>query len=435
MDKKWEHVVVLGAAGKMGRGIALLLLQEIARIKGSKLTLLDTNSLCFDALKKYLREHLLKYAERNINSLRLDYQEREELVDNGDIIHTFVEEALEKVSYVTAIEECRGARMIFEAILEDVEVKAKVFSEVDVVAESEAYYFSNTSSIPIHVLQEKSHIEGRLIGFHFYNPPAVQKLLEIIIPAGVEDKVKEIALGVGKRLNKTIVFSKDIAGFIGNGHFIREIVEACDKVVKLREKMSLLEALCVVNKVTQDFLLRPMGLFQLIDYVGIDVARHIAKIMTEYLPGQVFNTSLIDSMVLAGVKGGQNGDGSQKDGFFSYDKGRPLKVYDLESQKYVPYHVWEEFNMLPQGYEAWKALSVDKGRKEKIAKYFINLMSDESLGAKLALQFLEKSRSIGHRLVKEGVARSIEDVDIVLQNGFFHLYGVDDPWKEVGDKR
>lgn len=434
MEKVWEHVVVLGAAGKMGSGIALLLLQEMACFPGSLLTLLDTNTRGFANLKTYLRQHLVKYAERNINRLRLGYKERLDIIDNGDVIEDFVEGALDRVRFVTSVEECRGATMIFEAILEDVEVKTQMFSKLKEMVNKEAYYFSNTSSIPIHILEKRSHLEGRLIGFHFYNPPAIQKLLEIIIPADSQHGGKELALKVGEQLNKTIVFSKDIAGFIGNGHFIREMDEACEKVEEISKKITISQAICTVNYVTQEFLLRPMGIFQLIDYVGIDVCQHIAKVMTTYLPGQVFNAALIDSMVAAGVKGGQHADGSQKEGFFSYEKGKPIKVYDLEKRTYIPYAVKEEVKVLPKEHEPWKVLSKDRDKNRKIDEYFKHLLVDQSQGAKLAQAFLERSLTIVQQLVADGVAKSIADVDTVLQQGFFHLYGVEAPWQDKGGK-
>ncbi|HEV8052189.1 MAG TPA: 3-hydroxyacyl-CoA dehydrogenase family protein [Parachlamydiaceae bacterium] len=432
MHKEWEHVVVLGAAGKMGSGIALLLLQEMASMPGSHLTLLDTNAQGFEALKKYLREHMLRYAEKSINRLRLHYEDRDDLIDNGDMIRTFVEDAIDRVRLVTSIGECHGASMIFEAILENIDVKAKVFSEINKIASPEAIYFTNTSSIPIHILEKQSQIEGRLVGFHFYNPPAVQKLVEIIVPHGLKKGILEIALKVGKRLNKTIVFSEDIAGFIGNGHFIREASEACRKVEELSHKMSLTESICLVNTITQDYLVRPMGIFQLIDYVGIDVVQNIVKVMGRYLSNQTFNISLIDEMASAGVKGGQNGDGTQKDGFFTYIKGQPAQVYDLGKKGYTPYAVSAEVQKMAKGHASWKVLSKDGKRSEKLSNYFETLWGCHSTSAKLAINFLENSRKIAHGLVSEGVARSVGDVDTVLQNGFFHLYGVDAPWKEIG---
>lgn len=430
MSGEWGHVVVLGAAGKMGSGIALLLLLEMAQKNEGQLTLLDVNPQGFSQLKNYLREHLQKFAERNINRLRKMYHARKELVDNGEMIEAFVEEGLDKVRFVTSLEECRGAQLVFEAILEDVDVKSEVYTKLSRIAHPQAIYFSNTSSIPIHVLQAKSHVDGRLIGFHFYNPPAVQKLLEIIIPAGTDETIKKAADEIANRLEKTIVHSADIAGFIGNGHFIREVSEACQMVEKMKNEMPISKAICHLDTITREYLIRPMGIFQLADYVGLDVVQHIARIMSQYQSGQNFRIPLIDAMIAAGVKGGQKGDGSQKDGLFAYQKGVAVKVFDPEKLHYVS-NPSEEIK-LPSGHYPWKVLSKDKDKKDKLHRYFKNLLADHSSTAQQAIHFLENSREIAHGLVKNLVAYHIQDVDTVLQNGFFHLYGVDDPWKENG---
>lgn len=423
-DHVWKHVVVLGAAGKMGRGISLLLLQEVAKKTDCMLTLLDADSSGFESLKQYLRQHLLKYAERNINQLRVLYQERKDLIDNGDMVQELVNGGLDRVRFVTSMEECRGASMIFEAIIEDVSAKSQVLARMHQIASPDAYYFSNTSSIPIHILQEKSLLPQRLVGLHFYNPPAVQKLLEIILPKDVPEEAKTLAMAIGKQLQKTMVFSRDVAGFIGNGHFIREMVEACAIVENMRQEIPLPKAINKVNAITQYLLLRPMGIFQLIDYVGIDVCQNIARVMTDYLPGKNFLTPLIETMMNAGIKGGQEGDGSQKKGFFIYEKGQPCQVYDLDTGEYVK----SDVNVVKMPDITWKTLLNDKKQKEKIADYLACLRMDHSPEGRLAMHFLETSRSIALGLVRDRVAASIEDVDTVLQNGFFHLYGVEEPF-------
>jgi 3-hydroxyacyl-CoA dehydrogenase len=86
---QWGTVAVLGAAGKMGRGISLLLLQELAKQEKFSLILIDSNPEALVDLKKYLHTQLLKYAERSINSLREHFRLRNELVDNSDMIETF----------------------------------------------------------------------------------------------------------------------------------------------------------------------------------------------------------------------------------------------------------------------------------------------------------------------------------------------------------
>src|SRR6185295_16568588 len=105
-----------------------------------------------------------------------------------------------------------------------------------------AFVLSNTSSIPIHLLASESGLKDQLIGFHFYNPPAVQKLVELIpqerageVADEVADEVLAISQELAKKMNKIVVYSRDVAGFIGNGHFSREIALACRFVEELQK--------------------------------------------------------------------------------------------------------------------------------------------------------------------------------------------------------
>lgn len=450
IEQRFNNIAVIGAAGKMGCGISLLLLQQMAcrvaqkngKAEKYKLMLIDANEEGVVPLKHYLKDQLKKFAERNINDLRKWYSDRADLVDNEEMIDAFIEGALDCVRFGSLLEECRGAKLVFEAIVEDVAIKGEMFAKLNDLLGKEAYYFSNTSSIPISILQDKGHLEGRLIGFHFYNPPAVQRLLEIIIPKNIEPDLKAIGLDIAKQMQKIVVFSNDIAGFIGNGHFIREIQFACEKVRELAQAMPLNNAIILVNRVTQEFLLRPMGTFQLLDYVGIDVAKRIAQIMTTYLPGNLFGDPLIDTMVEENALGGQFADGSQKDGFFHYEKGALVSIFDLKQKSYVSCldakfqkdcDNW--LGPLPQEHISWKMLCKDEKRESKINHYFQQLLQTDTPGVGLAQAFLGKSRQIAQALVNDGIANSIGDVDTVLQNGFFHLYGVDVPFASISAKR
>ena len=142
----------------------------------------------------------------------------------------------------------------------------------------------------------------------------------------------EFAGRCAKNLRKTVVRSRDRAGFIGNGHFMRDLLHAIGEVERLAAKMPFAEAIYTVNRVSQDFLVRPMGIFQLIDYVGLDVCQCILGVMDARLPGQGLHSPLIDRLLAAGVKGGQHHDGSQKDGFLRYEQGKPIGVYDPDRQ-------------------------------------------------------------------------------------------------------
>jgi len=416
LSNKLKKCAVIGSAGKMGSGISLLLLQEIADIENAKLILIDLYDEPLIPLKGYLRTHLTKYAEKNINRLREKYKEVTTLIDNSDIILHYVNQALDRVEVGTSLEACKECYLIFEAIIEDVEIKVDLFKKLKSIAVNTPFYFSNTSSIPISLLEEKSGITSYLIGYHFYNPPAVQKLVEIVIPTSSQHALKEIAFSLGEKLQKTLVQSGDVPGFIGNGHFIREIHKACEKVAILESKMNKSEAISLINQITQDFLIRPMGIFQLIDYVGIDVCHHIATIMDNHILPKI-----IDEMLLLGVKGGQNPDGSQKPGFFSYHKGSIVKVFDFKTKSYID--IIKNCDPLPKEHIPWKKLSQETHKSEKLKQFFINLKNENSMSAEIAWEFLENSKKIAELLVTTQVAKSIHDVDTVLKFGFFHLYG------------
>ena len=444
LDDYLARCAVLGAGGKMGGGIALLILREMARSEAERsgkiagegrLILIDKNEQALTALRAYLKDQLTRYAEKNIISLRSYFKEREELVENREMIEEFAGGALSLVRLDTEIEKAGGARLIFEAILENVDLKAEVYSGLKDLCGPDTYFLTNTSSIPIAVLNDRAGLGGRIIGFHFYNPPAVQKLVEVIAPPATDKKLTELAAELGKRLRKTLIPAGDVAGFIGNGHFMREILFATGLASELAEQVGPIKALYMVNKVSQDFIVRPMGIFQLADYVGLDICRMIMKIMSTYIEGETLGSDLIDSMLEAGAAGGQYPDGSQKDGFFKYIKGRPVGVYSLKKTRYIMMDEGEwvkeseaRLGDPPQGHFPWKALMKDTMKDEKLKAYFGNLFAagtpeSGTLGAGLAKRYLLESRRIAEKLVRDGIANSIEDVNAVLQNGFYHLYG------------
>lgn len=439
LNKALKAVAVVGAGGKMGRGISLLLLQEMARLeaeltgtvgKGFRLFLIDANPDALSQLYPYMRTHLCRYAERNIIALRRSFADNETLVSNGEIIQAFVEGAIDSIRCDTEIAKAARASLVFEAIAEDIDAKAQLFKTIQSAAKKPVYFLTNTSSIPIHVLNERANLNHSIIGFHFYNPPAVQKLVELIVPPQTDPQLISLSQELGKRLDKHLVKSHDIAGFIGNGHFLREMMYACEKVHAMSREYSLTEAIYMVNKVTQDFLIRPMGIFQLIDYVGIDICQHIGEIMNRFLPGELFQDALIDKMIADDRIGGQYPDGSQKDGFFAYEGSKRTAIYSLEKHAYIPLdgiHCDKLLGPYPSGHASWKHLVNDPDRTQKLARYFQGMEQLSKLGAAIAQGFLQNSRQIAQELVNKGVAQSLEDVDTVLQMGFFHLYGPNTP--------
>lgn len=435
-EERLENVTVLGAAGKMGSGILLLTAVEMADLslktenKGKQFVLnaMDVSQEGLTGLLGYIRAQARKLAEKKTVLLRKLYADRSDLIENYDIIDQYIFDVMEKIRPTTRIEPAYESTLIFEAINENPELKVKVLSDIENNNSKSPWYFTNTSSIPIHLLDEKSGLAGRILGFHFYNPPAVQRLVELIVTDSTKKDVVDFAHEYAKNLRKTIVPSNDYAGFIGNGHFMRDALYAMSEVDRLTKEMSYVESVYAINRISQEFLVRPMGIFQLIDYVGIDVCQFIMKVMNPYLPDEDLHSPLLDKMMNLGIKGGQNPDGSQKNGFLQYEKGRPVGIYDIDKKEYVPISDFQEkadsrIGELPDSAVAWRAVIGDPSKEEKLEKYFKNLNKMDTFGAELAQKYGKKSKEIGLKLVKDNVANSEDDVNKVLLTGFYHAYG------------
>jgi len=434
--ERLENVTVLGAAGKMGSGILLLTALEMADLslkhenknRQFVLNAMDVSPQALSGLMKFLKAQVVKAAEKKAVSLRKVYEDRADLIENQDIIDQYVFDVMNIVRPTVKLESAYDSTLVFEAIKEDPEVKVKVLSQVDKNNKKSPWYFTNTSSIPIHQLDEKVGLGGRIIGFHFYNPPAVQRLVELIRAKNTLSEIVEFAQQYAKNLKKTIVPANDFAGFIGNGHFMRDGLHGIAEALRLSEGMPFVEAIYMINKVSQDFLVRPMGIFQLIDYVGVDVCQYIMSVMNPYLPDEDLHSDVLDRYISLGVLGGQFADGSQKDGFLKYEKGRPAGVYDPEKKAYVPFSEFqagcdEKLGPLPQGAPAWKTVVGSPDKDDVFQKYFKELNGMKTLGAELAGRYGKRSKQIGLKLVADKVANSEEDVNNVLLTGFYHAYG------------
>ncbi len=434
--EKLQNVSVLGAAGKMGSGILLLTAMEMADLslkpenKGKYFVVnaMDVSGEALVGLMKYLKAQVLKAAEKKIIALREAYADRADLINNGEIINQYVDDVLFLVRPTTRIEPTYESSVIFEAIKEDPDLKVKIFKQINENSNKQPWFCTNTSSIPINELDKKAQLNGRVLGVHFYNPPAIQKLVEIIKTDKTEAELVEFANTFSKNLRKIVVPSADFAGFIGNGHFMRDALHGIKEVEELSKKYSFTEAVYMINKVTQEYLIRPMGIFQLIDYVGIDVCQYIMSVMNPYLKDEDLHSSLLDKMIEIGVRGGQNFDGSQKDGFLKYEKGRPVAIYDINKKAYedisnIKAKCDAELGKLPDSVRPWKAVVGDKNKDEFLKAYYEDLKSLDTLGANLALKYAKRSKEIGKKLVSDNVANNENDVNTVLLTGFFHAYG------------
>ncbi|MFP4471905.1 MAG: 3-hydroxyacyl-CoA dehydrogenase family protein [Bacteroidales bacterium] len=435
-DERLQKVSVLGAAGKMGSGILLLTAVEMADLslkpenkdKTFVLNAIDLSEEGLAGLMKYLRAQVRKVAEKKMVWLRQVYASRKDLIENGEIIDEYIFDVMNLVRPVTTMESAYSSNLIFEAIAENKDLKVKIFRKINENSKGEPWFFTNTSSIPINVLNSEAGLNGRILGFHFYNPPAVQKLVELITIGENSGEMKDFAMAFAKSLRKIVVPSNDFAGFIGNGHFMRDALHGIHEAEILMKDYNFAESVYMMNKISQDFLVRPMGIFQLIDYVGIDVVRFIMAVMNPYQESEDLHSDLLDKLFDMDVKGGQRSDGSQKDGFLKYEKGKPVAVFDPEKKEYVPIESFREkcdevLGSLPESWQPWKAVNFNKQKQEMLDRYFADLNAMSTLGAELAKKYNARSNEIGRQLVETGVANNEEDVNMVMLTGFFHAYG------------
>lgn len=435
-EEKLQNVSILGAAGKMGSGILLLTAVEMTNLslkvenKGKTFVLnaIDLSDEGLAGIMPYIRAQVRKIAEKQTVKLREIYEDRADLIQNSEIIDQYIFDVMNVIRPTTAMEVAYRSGLIFEAVSENPDLKVKILSQIDQNNPNTPWYFTNTSSVPIHLIEEKANLKGRVLGFHFYNPPAVQKLVELITTKNTDPIMVDFAYAYSKHLGKIIVPANDIAGFIGNGHFMRDGLHGIKEAQALTKLYSWPKAVYMINKVTQDYLVRPMGIFQLMDYVGIDVMKFILNVMDPYMPEEDLHSEILDQFIAMDIKGGQMSNGAQKDGFLKYENGRPVAAFDPNNHSYVYFADFaakcdEALGALPEGHLPWKVAIRKKNKEELFTAFFANMKQMDSLGAELALKYGARSNAIGEKLVSDGVAAHANDVNTVMLTGFFHAFG------------
>jgi 3-hydroxyacyl-CoA dehydrogenase len=435
-DDQLKHVTVLGAAGKMGSGILLLTAMEMAnqRLKPEnknrsyELFAMDVSEEGLKGLIEYLNVQVQKVAEKKVEALKTAYADKPALKEDADFINQYVADVLAIVKPVTSIEAAYNSTLIFEVIKEDPALKVKIFKQIDENNPNKPWFFTNTSSIPINKLNVDANLGGRILGVHFYNPPAIQKLVEVIRSKETPQEIVDFCSIYIKNLKKIGVPSNDFAGFIGNGHFMRDAIHGISEAFLLGQEMPLVEAIYTINRIGQDYLIRPMGIFQLIDYVGIDVCSYILSVMQPYFPQEDLKSPYLDMLIAQGVRGGQQSSGAQKDGIFKYEKGKMVGIWDTNLKEYIAIDSFqakcdERLGALPTTFQPWKVVNFSPEKEAMLVAYFNELKTMNTMGAQLAKYYLQRCVEIGKELVSKGVANNEQDVNTVMLTGFYHAYG------------
>jgi enoyl-CoA hydratase/3-hydroxyacyl-CoA dehydrogenase len=341
-----NRITVLGS-GIMGHGIA-----QVSAMAGYNITLRDIDQSFLDKAMEKIQWSLNK------------------LVEKQKITSNQAEDILGRILPVVDLREAlRGADMLIEAVPEDMNLKRKVYKEINQCSETKTIYASNTSTLPITELGELTNRPEHFIGLHFFNPPQLMQLVEVIpgklTNQDITDKAMDYVLQIGKQ---PILCRKDVAGFIVNRIFIPLVHEAA--YCQDRDKVSMLQIDSAV-KFKMGF---PMGIFELADYTGLDVI-HKATIEMYSRDNAVINPHpKIKQLFDEGNLGQKSGRG-----FYDY-KGEKYERIDLtaqEAERYDPINLvavaansaaWLLSNGVCNEEDLEKAMKLGMGLKEKLFK-------------------------------------------------------------------
>jgi 3-hydroxybutyryl-CoA dehydrogenase len=280
-----RHRVFVVGAGLMGSGIAAQ-----CALSGYAVTLEDVNP-----------ELVARGLDRVKRSL-------EHAVRRGNVNGEAVGATLANIETAIGLRRADSAQVVIEAAPENLELKRKLFQEIEAAADPKALLGSNTSSLPITSIASVLQDPGRLVGIHFFNPVLQMELVEIIPGHRTRPEIVEAADGFARRLGKSIVHSTDSPGFVTTraiGVLVNEATWMLYEGVSTREEIDTAHKLGFHH---------PMGPFELADLVGIDTLVAILDVLWDGFRDPKYRACpLLRRMVEAGKLGRKSGEG-----FYSY---------------------------------------------------------------------------------------------------------------------
>ena len=273
-------IAVIGT-GTMGRGIAYL-----AAVSGYDTILHDADSGALDAARAAIDSILRKGVEK------------------GKVTGALAKESLERIHLAADLEPAvRGADLIIEAVPENFELKIDLFAQADLFCAEDAILASNTSSISITKLASNVERRDRFVGLHFFNPPHVMKLIEIVRGERTSDSTLAQVREVSEKMGKTPIIVRDSPGFATSRLGVAIGLEA---MRMLEEGVASAED---IDRAMELGYNHPMGPLRLTDLVGLDVRLGIAEYLAQTLGPRFEPPQILRDMVAAGKLGKKTGEG------------------------------------------------------------------------------------------------------------------------------
>lgn len=283
-----KNITVIGA-GTMGNGIVHVFAQ-----KGYQVNLVDISQSSIDKGLATIGKNLDRQIKKEIIS------ESDKNITLGNI-KTFTELS----------EGVKGADLVVEAATENVDLKLKIFKDLEELCDSKTVLATNTSSISITKIAAVTKRPDKVIGMHFMNPVPVMKLVEIIRGYSTSDEVCKQIVDLSADLGKVPVECNDYPGFVANRILMPMINEA---IISLHEGVAGVSEIDTIMKLG---MAHPMGPLQLADFIGLDVCLSILRVLHDGLGNPKYAPCpLLVNMVMAGKLGVKSGEG-----FYDYSNG------------------------------------------------------------------------------------------------------------------
>ncbi|WP_075983218.1 3-hydroxybutyryl-CoA dehydrogenase [Bacillus massilinigeriensis] len=275
-----KKIMVIGA-GQMGSGIA-----QVCAEAGYTVVLNDLKP---------------EFVERGFGIIQKNLARQ---VSKERITQEKMDATLSNLIQSTSLDDAKEVDLVIEAAVENMDIKAKIFAQLDEIAPDHAILASNTSSLPITEIAAVTKRPEKVIGMHFMNPVPVMKLVEIIRGLATADEVYQIIEDITKNIGKVPVEVNDFPGFVANRILLPMINEA---IYALYEGVATKEAIDEVMKLGMN---HPMGPLTLADFIGLDTCLYIMETLQEGLGDDKYRPCpLLRKYVKAGWLGKKSGRG------------------------------------------------------------------------------------------------------------------------------